>query len=383
MKPMDDTQVPPPSARSVALYRRIVTLFLALTAGVVLLAVYVVFSRASVIVLSKQDEVKADILVDVARTPADGEVKGDVFEMQDSVSQTFPATSQASVDARAEGRVKITSAYSRPQTLIATTRLLTPGGVLFRIKNTVTVPANGSVDVDAAADLVGVKGEVSKATFTIPGLNPDLRKLFTATTLAPFVGGKKDARSITQDDVDKAARVLTDKLGKDLSDRLRQKATDAKTPKDGEAMTLETVSKTTDVPVGSGASEFALTVTVKATGVFYDKTGFDTIVRAKLAERLMEDHALLSVDQAAVTKEVDKIDFAAGRVDMQVSAKGIEILSPKAATLDPQKLTGITVDAAQKYLQSLDGVASASVRSKPFWVGRMPNVADHISVEVR
>ncbi len=382
----EDIQVPPPlipPAPSVTLYRRIATLFLALTAGVVLLVVYVVFARASVVILSKQDEVKADFLVDVARNPGEGEVKGDVLEMQDALTQSFPSASNSSVDAQAEGRVKIASNLGHAQTLIATTRLLTADGKLFRIKKTVTVPGTGSVEVDAYADLPGTQGEITTATFTIPGLNPDLRKHFTVTIVTPFTGGKKDGRVITQQDIDKATEVVSKKLGEDLSNRLRQKAKDAGVSTDGEDIKLEIVSKTTDVSVGSSAEQFSLTVTVKAIAVFYDKAAFEAIVRAKLAERLMEDHALLSLDQGSVTKEIDKRDLTAGRATLQTSAKGIEVLSAKSRSLDPQKFTGISVDAAQKYLQSLDGVASASVQTKPFWTYRMPNVAEHIKVEVR
>ena len=372
-----------PYAPSVSLYRRIATLFLALTAGVVLLVAYVVFAHADVIILSKQNEVKADFLVDIARSPGEGEVKGDVLEVQDSLTQTFPSASSGGVDAQAEGQVKISSSLGRSQTLIATTRLLTSDQKLFRIKKTVVVPASGSIVVDAFADQPGTQGEITSANFSIPGLNSDLRKHFTAAVASPFTGGRKDGRIITQQDIDKAAEVVSTKLGEDLRGRLEQKAKDGGSSIDGEDIKFEMVSKTTDVTVGSSAEQFVLTVTVKATGVFYDKAAFNAIVRAKLVERMMENHELFSVDEGAVTREVDKRDLAAGRVNLQVSAKGTEMLSSKSASLDPQKLTGISVDAAQKYLQSLDGVASASVRARPFWIGRMPNVADHIHVEVR
>jgi hypothetical protein len=374
---------PPAPQQSVTLYRRIVTLFLALPAGVVLLVVYVVLSRATVTVMSKRDDVKTDFLVDVTRKPGDGEIKGDVLELTDSLTQTFPSESLASVDAHAEGQVKIVSDLGRAQTLVATTRLLTPDGALFRIKKTVTVPAGGSVVVDAFADDAGDKGDVGNMSFTIPGLNPGVRSHFTVTSVAPFVGGKKDVRLITQLDVDQAANVMAEKVKKELADKLRQKAKDGGAPTDGEEVTVDVTGRTTDVPVGSDAAQFALTVTVKATGVFYDKAGFDRMVREKLTEKLMEDHALLAVDQGSVASDVEKRDLDAGRATLHVSAKGTEIVSADAPSLDPTKLTGITADAARQYVESIEGVASASVRVSPFWAGRMPNVADHIKVEVR
>ncbi len=366
-----------------ALYRRIATVFVVLTVGTVGLALYVIFSRATVVVLSRQDEVKTDFIVDVSRKPADGELAGDVVELTDSISQKFPSTSSDKVDVKAEGRVRIKSALGRAQTLVATTRLLTPDGVLFRIAKTVTVPANGSVEVDAAADQPGAGGAVGTATFTIPGLNPDTRKLFTVETVEPITGGVKEGRIVTQEDVDGAAAVLRDKLLKDLTDRVRQQAKDDKAPVSGEVITPSTVSQLTDVAVGGEAEEFTLTLKLKVDGVFFDKDQLGKMMAAKLKELVPFDRKFLAVADQATELNVEKLDVAAARANIRVTAKGSSIMSPDAPTLAPAKLAGVTVDAAKAYLEKVSGVSSASVKVSPFWSNRLPDIADHIRVEIR
>ena len=80
---------------------------------------------------------------------------------------------------------------------------------------------------------------------------------------------------------------------------------------------------------------------------------------------------------------VEKTDPASGRANLRVLAKGLSIMSLEAPALDPAKLAGVTVEAARGYLEKIDGVASASVKVSPFWAGRLPNIAEHIKVEVR
>lgn len=380
---MPPPQQPVPGQRSVSVYRRIAATFLALTAGVVALVAYIVFARAEVVVMSNQEEVTANFIVDVARKPVDSEVKGDVFEATETLTQTFPSASLVTVDTHAEGKVKITSTLFRAQTLIATTRLLTPDGVLFRIKKTVVVPANGSVEVEAFADESGPTGDVGMATFTIPGLNPDTRRFFKVETVGPMLGAKKEVRMVTKQDVDAAGEVLTEKLTATLTEALRSKAKDAGAPVDGELITIEKTAQVADVPVGSEAPEFAVTVTARATGAFYDRAAFDARVKTSLVERIPVDRDLALVDEASVTREIEKKDLVAGRVNLHVAAKGKSVLSAKSAALDPAKLTNITTESAKQYLERIDGVSSASVRARPFWTHRMPNVASHITIEVR
>lgn len=372
-----------PMRQSIALYRRIVTVFLVLTVVVVLLVAYVVLSRASIVVLSKQEAANADFIIDVASKPTADEVAGTVLQAEDSVTETFPSSSVVKIDTPAEGKVKITSTLFRPQTLIATTRLLTPDGVLFRLKKTVVIPANGSAVADVRADVPGAAGNVAGTTFTIPGLNADTARFFTVTTVDAFEGGVKDQHMLTKEDIATAAQVLEDRLKGSLADKLRQKAKDAGAQGGGEFISYETVNKKTDVPVGDEGTQFTLTLGLRATGVFYDAKAFADRVKTNMTDHLPYGRALLSVEEGSMTTDVEKVDLVSNRANLHVTAKGTTVLSPDSPALRKEKLLGVSADAAKKYLERIDGVSSASVQVTPFWIGRLPNVPEHISVEVR
>ncbi len=372
-----------PVRQSIALYRRIVTVFLVLTVLVAVMVAYVVLSRAYVVVLSKQEAASADFIIDVAAKPSSGEVSGQVLQAEDSLTSTFPSTSVVKIDVPAEGKVKISSTLFRPQTLIATTRLLTPDGVLFRLKKTVVIPADGSVTADVFADKPGITGAVGDAAFTIPGLNSETSRFFAVTTAAPIDGGVKDQHMLTKEDVDAAAETLAAKLKGSLVDTLRQKAKDTGLKSAGEFVTYDTVKKSADVPVGDEGTQFSLTLDLKATGVFYDVKAFADLVKSNITEHLPYGRGLLSIEEGSMTTDVEKIDLVANRANLHVTAKGITVLSSDSPALRKEMLLGVTVDAAKKYLERIDGVSSASVRVMPFWIGRLPNVPEHISIEVR
>ena len=72
---------------------------------------------------------------------------------------------------------------------MATTRLLTPDNILFRIKKGITVPANGEIEVNIYPDDENFKDIVKPTKFTIPGLSEKLQKIIYAESRSDL--GKK------------------------------------------------------------------------------------------------------------------------------------------------------------------------------------------------
>jgi len=364
-------------------YRVIAVVFFALAAAIAVFSAVVVFARADIIVLSDQEETEGDFIVDVAAQAAEDDIQGGVYELSRTASQTFPATSIVSIDMRAEGRVRIASSLSRSQTLVATTRLMTPDGLLFRIKDTVLVPAFGSASVDIYADEPGPEGAIGDATFTIPGLNPDTRQHFTVETVEPLESGQVEVRMVTASDIVQAGEVLEERLKSELSEAMREKAREDGAPMSGELFSFESSRQETDVMAGEEAEEFTMTVAMRGSGVFFDRDQLKVHVKQLLEERLSYDRSLLHLNEEKLSLIIEKCDLLGRRANVRVAVVGTVVLSGEAAGLDPEKITGVTIDAAKEYLESLDGVSSASVKLKPFWARRLPNVAGHIEVEVR
>ncbi|OGL72694.1 hypothetical protein A3C96_03695 [Candidatus Uhrbacteria bacterium RIFCSPHIGHO2_02_FULL_60_10] len=357
-----------------------VGLFALLAGGLLALVFYVVFARATVIVMSKPESVEVEFIVDVAKQAAPDEIAGGVVTASESVEKASASVSLVSLDTPAEGRVNIVSSLARAQTLLATTRLATADNRLFRTRETVTVPAFGQVQVDIYAAEPGLDGAVGQASFVIPGLNDDTRRHFAVKTVAPVSGGKKEIKVVTAE----AASVLESALKEELSRKLDTKldaAAGAQGQFGGRLITLESNDRTVVPPIGSEAENFNLTLSARAVGVFYDQAQLLTAIRRELSAKLPAGRRLSEVLDAETAVALEKADLPSGRANLRVRAKGLSVLAPSAFSAD--KLTGITAEAAKRYLEKIDGVASASVTIRPFWASRLPSVARNIRVEIR
>ena len=104
------------------------------------------------------------------------------------------------------------SSISQP--LVATTRLLTADGILFRMKKGATVPANGTVEVDVYADKSGKASEIGPSKFTIPGLNEARQKVVWAESIKPMVGGVRQFGVIGSEDIKEAEGEMLAELKK-------------------------------------------------------------------------------------------------------------------------------------------------------------------------
>lgn len=372
-----------PATPHIALYRRLATVFIILTVIIVGFALVVVFSRATVVILSKQEPVEVEFILDIARAPDGGELLGGVVTGEGELSRTFPAVSIAKMEVPATGTARISSTLPRPQTLIATTRLQAEDGRLYRMRDTVTVPASGSVEVGIYADRSGKAMEADSAVFTIPGLQADTRRFFSAATVGPISGGEREIRSVTKSDIEAAVAVLRSELEQEIAGRLRQQARDDELPTSGESLWFDVVDETADKPVGTEADEFKLTLKLEATAVYYDRDQLGRLVAGRALEMTPFGRKLSEIDDKGTKLEVEKIDLPGGRASARVTAVGQTALSPDSPALDVAKVAGVKAAAAEEYFKQVSGVASASVRIRPFWLTRLPNIAENISIEVR
>jgi len=164
--------------------------FIKISLGVLVIVVLVyvglvVLPRASVTVEieKKAWETSLDLVVDkslAAIDPTSGKVPGQLFTQKSSVTVKLPATGNRFVEEKAGGLLTVYNAYSsQPQSIVASTRFVTPDGEVFRITKPLVIPGakieNGtiipsSVTATVVADLAGTKGNVGPtAHLSIPG----------------------------------------------------------------------------------------------------------------------------------------------------------------------------------------------------------------------
>lgn len=369
-----------PAAPSLKLYRRIAVGFVVAVAMMLAAVLYVSTVSATIRVTPTKTTVKTEFIADVAKTPTkDSEVRGSIVTATVKKDKAFVSTNPGkSVDEKAGGTVVIRNASSRVQPLVATTRFLSASGVLFRLEKGVTVPANGSVEATIFADVAGATGNVGPTTFTIPGLSESLQKSITADNAAAFEGGVRTVSIVTQEDLDRAALELRGTLEEEAKAALRAKAGDGL---EGEAFSFAVAELKSDTQAGAEAAGFGLTMTVDATGVFYDRAALLVIAKRKLYEQLLPGTDFVSLNESALQASVDKVAEAkSGTASVHVYLDGIVAPSASSRSLEPGRFAGMSAEEVAALLAKDKVATGATVDFTPFWMKRVPRLKDHIYV---
>lgn len=408
------------------LYRKIAYAFIALTVFIVIAVLWLSSMRAEVRVRVRRESVKIDHVIEISKTPRAGQLAGRVsqgelkldkeFSIRGTVASTtvpvvtttpstVPVVTTAPVavtttDGIARGVVRIVNKYSKPQTLVKTTRLLTTDGKLYRLNKTISVPAGGEVSVDVYSDKVGTEFAISPTTFIIPGLYIDLQKFIYAVsdtafafntvtttpppTPAPVVrpptttpGTRPVVRNTTPntDEVTDALREVRnqalDQLKKNLAANI------------GDIAAFEPVYFVNEEPKvlpGSTAESFIASVKVTITAVYYPKDDMLVLVRTKLKEKVPSDRELIPFDNQAITYSVESVDAKNETATIRVKADADYRLTPSTPAFQTSALAGKSKEEVTNTIKAIEGVERVEVITHPGWLSKLPSLQDHVEV---
>jgi hypothetical protein len=161
---------------------------------------------------------------DIENLPT-GALAGRFITKKLSVTQEFKATGKKSVDKTTSGNITIVNNSSQNQSLVATTRFLTPSGVLFRLKTATTVIAGGSTVAEIYADNPDTLPEVQPTRLTIPGLSSTLQESIYGELKETIGGPAREASAVLDADIMQADLSMTKELttvnAADLGDQVK------------------------------------------------------------------------------------------------------------------------------------------------------------------
>lgn len=366
----------------ILLYKRIALTF-AIVVAVLLIVVLYLSTMQSVI---RVTAIPKDVLIDfLIRTTTiattDTEVQGEVKSgtLQKIKTFTPSGTKQTEVEDRATGRVSIYNEMSSVQPLVATTRFLTQDGILFRLKNGVTVPTKGSIEAEVYADQKGANGNIQPTSFTIPGLSEAKQKLVYAKSTEPFTGGVKYKTVLSQEEIDEAVESLKVELLEDAKSMLRAQSS---TTYSGEAFSVEEVEKNISAKSGDEVASFDVTLKIYVEAIFYDADALSKIIERKLYDGIGQGQEFVDLGDSERKIIVEQVNLQQGVARLHVTQTGRAVVSRVSEALDVGRFAGMS-EAEVKRLLVEEGIATnVDVQFFPFWVRTVPRLKDHIYIEV-
>ncbi|MBI2551198.1 hypothetical protein HYV73_02520 [Candidatus Uhrbacteria bacterium] len=372
-----DTPRPP-----LRMYRIIAAVFVLAVLALLAVVLYVSSVQATIFVKANSTPVEKEFVLDIVRTPSSpSEVRGRVLSAAMGRTKTvaLSGTGMTEVPAVSKGKVVLVNESAQPQPLVATTRLLTADRLLFRIDQSVTVPAKGRLEVPAHADKEGKEGDIGPTRFTIPGLAADRQKVVYAVSESPFTGGTVQKVAVGQADIDTAVAALQAELEGQAKETLNREAGEVF---DGKLYSTSVIDQKVTAKPGDEVSQFDVVLSVRVVGVYYDKKVVQEIAVRQLYERLTQGSDFVSIDQAGMAVAMDRFDAATEMANLHIKIRGQSIPSTTSAALDPGRFIGMTEAEVRKSLLD-DGVAQdARVEFYPSFVHRVPQLRDRVFVVI-
>ncbi|MBI4091058.1 MAG: hypothetical protein HY422_03465 [Candidatus Komeilibacteria bacterium] len=355
-------------------YRAIINLFIVACIVTLAATVYLTIARATVYVPGDRERFTVTPTVDLS---------GDEYSIVSrdyTLSDRFPVGSKTVQTNKAGGTVTIINDYSRDQSLVKTTRLLTSDNKLFRITQSVNIPAGGSVTVFAEADQTGDESLIGPSRFTIPGLWEGIQDKIYASSTAPMTFERQQSSTITQDEINEAEQKLAERIRAEaLSDFRKELGNDQLSDNQ---LVGHLISVTSSPAVGAEASEVTVSVKYTFSAVRADDTLIASRAEEKLKSQLPNPDRFIELVPDSFSYSVASMETSTSTAHLTTELSAWIHSENTAPQIDTAQLTGKSRTAALEYLRS-QGLGDATVEIFPSWLPRLPYLADHIDIKLR
>jgi len=252
--------------------------------------------------------------------------------------------------------------------------------ILFRLRKSVVVPANGSIAAEVIADKPGKQNEIGPTQFRIPGLSEAKQKLIYAESASGMTGGTSRKAVLTDVDIERATTVITSELLAEGKKQLESAVNASSTNKLMGVFTSNAKEVKNDTKLGAVTEQFTISMKLEVTGVFYSAADLNThIMQAIQTNTSYAGSTVSPVGQAEMT--VNHSDEKTQTADVRVKQEWMVKTQNYDNLIDKRQLGGLTSDDVSRALKGLEWVDSARVAFTPGWIKKVPKNIDKIKIE--
>jgi hypothetical protein len=380
-------QKPSPSKGGlrINLYRKIAYSFIILTLALLAVIFYFSFVKVTIAITPVEERVSNNLVVDVYdqnKTAAPGKASavGAVDRIEIEETKNYPASGRIAAGEETTGMVTIINNYNKSQPLVATTRILSADNKLFRLKNTVNVPAGGSVEAEVYADDPGPEMALEPTTFTIPGLWAGLQDKIYAESKTVFAYNQDAKKIIAQEDIDAGLKDLRSALIAKAEKEIAEKYKDYN--KSVYVLDENSVVITIEGKAGEEKNEVAITMAAAVGVAAFNKESVEKMVEDKLNTIIASDKKLLEFNKDNISYSLESHNLDQGIATVNAVFEGKTVFRSGDEIVDREKIAGLTRDQLTAFLDSAPGIASYEIKFQPSFIKKVPTLADRVEITI-
>ena len=326
-----------------------------------------------------------DIHGDSAEDTGGNKVNGIVRKVAISYGSTYAAGGEEIIGKEAIGEVTIINNYNKNQPLVATTRLLAPDGKLFRLKNTVNVPAGDSVTVEIYADEPGPEMAIKPTKFTIPGLWAGMQDDIYAESGADIVYQQKIKKYIKEEDIEGAIRDMKQRLLANAKEDINENFSSYSQIK--YKIDENSIQSEVAADAGEEVDEFLAEMTADVVVVAFDGQAAADLAKQKFLSTMPRNKELISFDFNSIIYALNTFDDVQGAASLNATFEGRVSLKDSSDVVDLEKIRGINRGQLDVYLSEIDDIAGYEIKFSPgflpAFMQKVPHLVDRITVEMK
>jgi len=373
-------------------YIKIAVAFLAIVALFFVSILYVVNSKAVVNIALKKTDASSQIqrtfnVYDVSEL---SKVNNNAIvvsvPVEVSVEDTYAISTQTVKTTKAEGKIKITNNTNQAQGLVSTTRFVSDvTGDLYRLKDTVNIPAKSSVDAYIYADKETATGEGIGARFTIPGLKSDeVRKLIYGESITNINFDGVAKAVITDNDIAKATNVLEVKLRQATVNTLQEKVSGSNSDF---AMLSDSLSFKVDstslngAMIGKESDGIKISGKAEASALFVNKKKILDVIKSNILSQNISSN-IVNIKESTLSYSLSKMDLVNKLASLTISVDNYVSYNIDQL-IDKNDIAGMSINDFYIYIQDKNFASKVQVVSYPFWNRSLPKIPDNISIKAK
>ncbi len=382
------------NSRRLNLYSHFVWKFLLIVFLLVVFVGYFSFSKLTIDIVPKNETLTESLLLKVSgdsggiRLLSDPRenVSGLSKEIKVSLSRDFPTSGEEFVGEDISGRAKIINNYSRNQPLIATTRLQSPDGKEFRIKESVNVPAGGEVWVDIYVDKPNRDLAISPTTFTIPGLWVGFQDMIYAKSEENFIFEQKKEKYVRASDLASAEQELGNSLLQELLVKIEaeQKILEAESGQKFAYVYLqegETII-TADAKAEDKKESFNVRADANFRVVFFSKEESEKLAYGKLNFLVPSGKELMDFNPDNIIYSLHSFNVEDNVAEIKSTFSAKMILKAEGEVVKKDNLVSLNAEQLSSYLSAQPEIKSFSLNFYPRFVKTAPRLVDRIKINL-
>lgn len=350
--------------------------------------VYILLPKATVTVTLPATAVSQTLTL-AAKTTIDAEpttIPGNLLAVEKELKRAVNATGKKNIGTKASGSPSFRNCEdTNPHSIAAGTKV-TASGKTFTTNAAATIPAGSfsgggsvcnstAVAIGVTATEAGEAYNLSGATFTIAGLSSRISGSGSVSG-----GTTKQVTVLSQEDLDKAFAEMEKQIVDEASVEIKTKA-EGQTLLEG-ATVVTVKQKTADKKVGDETASATATVKSEVRAIVFDKAVANQKLTAALEGELEANQQLVIPEEnkdPAMTVKGYSDDKSALLFETGLSGFGVPKVSKNEIAGAIRHKTAEQAEAILK--QNYEAKEAAVTLSPSWWFGRLPILAQAISVE--